>query len=216
MPPFLYHPKYYLISIYRDGNFFLASTQGEVQPLVVIEFLHRAIDTFEDYFEVVEESTIKENFATIYQLLEEMMDFGYPLTTEPNALKAMILPPTVISRISAVATGTSSSNVSDVLPEASISNMPWRKSNVLYAQNEIYIDVIEEVDAIVTRNGAVVSSEVNGSIIANSKLSGIPDLTLSFVDPSLIEDCSFHPCVRYARSITEHTPASTHNQCICV
>ena len=32
------------------------------------------------------------------QLLEEMMDNGYPLTTEPNALKAMIMPPTVTLR----------------------------------------------------------------------------------------------------------------------
>lgn len=127
-----------------------------------------------------------------------MMDFGYPLTTEPNALKSMILPPTVISRISAAATGVSS-HVSDVLPDATVSNMPWRKTDVNYAQNEIYIDVIEEVDAIVSRSGTIITSEVSGSIIANSRLSGVPDLTLTFVDPSLIDDCSFHPCVRYAR-----------------
>jgi AP-3 complex subunit mu len=30
-------------------------------------------------------------------------------------------------------------------------------------------------------------------------LSGVPDLTLTFVDPELIDDCSFHPCVRYNR-----------------
>lgn len=33
--------------------------------------------------------------------------------------------------------------------------MPWRKAGVKYAQNEIYMDVIEEVDAIVDRNGQV-------------------------------------------------------------
>ena len=176
----------------------MAIVQKDIQPLLVIEFLHRIYDIFEEYFETVQESTIKENFATIYQLLEEMMDYGYPLTTEPNTLKAMILPPTVISRISAVATGVSS-NVSDILPDATISNMPWRKTNVVYAQNEIYIDIIEEVDSIVSKNGSILSSEVNGSIMANSRLSGIPDLTLNFVDPNLIDDCSFHPCVRYAR-----------------
>jgi AP-3 complex subunit mu len=30
-------------------------------------------------------------------------------------------------------------------------------------------------------------------------MSGIPDLTLIFNTPGVIEDCSFHPCVRYAR-----------------
>ena len=74
--------------------------------------------------------------------------------------------------------------------------MFWRKSGVKYAQNDIYLDIIEEVDAVIERNGQVVSSEVTGTIMANSRLSGIPDLCLSFVDPALISDCSFHPCVR--------------------
>ena len=177
--------------------FLLITSTGETQPLLAIEFLHRVFDIFEEYFGTVEESTIKENFATVYQLLEEMMDFGYPLTTEPNALKAMIKPASVISRLTSAATGMS--NVSDILPDGTISNMPWRKTGVKYAQNEIYLDIIEEIDAIVDRNGQIISSEVSGVIAANSRLSGVPDLALSFANPGLIDDCSFHPCVRYTR-----------------
>ena len=33
------------------------------------------------------------------------------------------------------------------------------------------------------------------------KLSGIPDLTLTFVNPRLLDDVSFHPCVRFKRSL---------------
>ena len=47
--------------------------------------------------------------------------------------------------------------------------------------------------------GAVISSDINGSIQCSSHLSGVPDLTLTFQDPSVIDDCSFHPCVRYNR-----------------
>lgn len=139
----------------------------------------------------------QDNFSTVYQLLEELMDFGYPLTTEPNALKSMIQPPTAISRLANVALG--GSNVSDMLPDGTISNMPWRKTDVSYTQNEIYLDIIEEIDAIVDRNGLIVTSEVSGSIQANSRLSGVPDLALSFTNPDVIDDCSFHPCVRYNR-----------------
>jgi AP-3 complex subunit mu len=124
-----------------------------------------------------------------------MMDFGYPLTTEPNALKAMIEPPSIMSRF-ATATIGYKSGVSDTLPSATISNMPWRKADVKYAANEIYLDIIEEVDAIIDRNGQLISFEVTGSIMGNSRLSGVPDLTLQFTDPSVIDDCSFHPCVR--------------------
>ena len=151
----------------------------------------------QDYFTTVDETAIKENFSTVYQLLEEMMDNGYPLTTEPNALKAMIKPPTVTGRLATALTGQS--GVSDVLPDGTISSMPWRKAGVKYAQNEIYLDVIEEVDAIVDRAGQIVSSEVSGIVHANSRLSGIPDLTLTFLDPEVIDDCSFHPCVRMNR-----------------
>lgn len=174
----------------------LATTTAETQPLLVIEFLHRVFDIFEEYFGVVEEGTIKDNFSTVYQLLEEMMDYGYPLTTEPNALKVMIKPASVISRITSA---IGASNVSDSLPDGTISNMPWRKTGVVYSQNEIYLDIIEEVDSIVDRNGTIISSEVSGTIVANSKLSGVPDLALSFSNPGLIDDCSFHPCVRYNR-----------------
>ncbi len=122
------------------------------------------------------------------------MDNGYPLTTEPNALKSMIEPPSMIARLTAATTGKSA--VSDVLPTGTISNMPWRKTDVKYSQNEIYIDIIEEVDAIIDRNGQIVSSEVSGSLVGNCRLSGVPDLELTFVDPSVVDDCSFHPCVR--------------------
>lgn len=189
--------KYYLVSVYRSDIFLLATTTGETQPLIVIEFLHRVFEIFEEYFGSVDEVSIKDNFSTVYQLLEEMMDFGYPLTTEPNALKSMIEPPTTISRLTKATLG--GSNVSDVLPDGTISNMPWRKTDVSYSQNEIYLDIIEEIDAVVDRNGLIITSEVSGIIAANSRLSGVPDLVLSFVNPDVIDDCSFHPCVRYNR-----------------
>lgn len=186
----------YVISILRDGLSYLAVCPAEVSPLLILEFLHRIADILVEYFgSPADESTIKENFSTVYQLLEEMVDYGWPLTTEPNALKAMIRPPTVMSKLLA----TSTSAVSDELPSGTISNMPWRAAGVTYSQNEIYMDIVEEVDAIVDAGGRLVSVDVSGSIQCQSHLSGVPDLLLTFKDPTLIDDCSFHPCVRYAR-----------------
>ena len=126
IPPVLSTTKYYLINIFRDNIFFMCTTTCETSPLRIIEFLHRVFDTFEDYFGTLEENTIKDNFSLIYQLLEEMMDFGYPLTMEPNALKAMIKPPSIINKLATVV-GQGTSQVSDVLPDGTISNMPWRQ-----------------------------------------------------------------------------------------
>lgn len=186
-----------MISVYRENLFLLAITTRETPPLLIIEFLHRVYEIFEEYFHSLDENTIKDNFSMIYQLLEEMIDYGYPLTTEPNALKVMIQPPSILNRLTSATMG--GSMISDVLPDGTISNMPWRKTEVKYTQNEIYLDIIEEIDAMLNKEGMILTSEVNGIIQANSRLSGVPDLSLIFVDPNVIDDCSFHPCVRYNR-----------------
>ncbi len=188
----------YVLSAFRGTLIFLATCVSDHPPLLVLEFLHRVADIFSDYFGTpLDEELVKDNFATAYQLLEEMCDNGHPLTTEPNALQAMITPPTMLNKIQQAVTGAS--NVSSDLADGVVSNMPWRRSGVKYAQNEIYVDLVEEVDCIVDVNGQVVSSDINGSIQCQSKLSGVPDLTLTFKDPDVIDDCAFHPCVRYNR-----------------
>lgn len=68
-----------------------------------------------------------------------------------------------------------------------------------YTNNEAYFDVIEEIDAIIDKQGNTVIAEVQGYIDCLIKLSGMPDLTLSFINPRLLDDISFHPCVRYKR-----------------
>jgi AP-3 complex subunit mu len=42
-------------------------------------------------------------------------------------------------------------------------------------------------------------SEVRGEIAVNCRLSGMPDLTLFLNNPRMLDDSSFHPCVRYNR-----------------
>lgn len=105
----------YLFSILRDGLSYLAacppcignqnnpSTGGGglgISPLLITEFLHKIADTFVIYFgDPADESAVKDNFSTAYQLLEEMVDYGWPLTTEPNALTDLIRPPTVMAKV---------------------------------------------------------------------------------------------------------------------
>ena len=55
-------------------------------------------------------------------------------------------------------------SVSETLPTGQLSNVPWRRSGVKYTNNEAYFDVIEEVDAIIDKNGSTVSSEIHGYV----------------------------------------------------
>jgi AP-3 complex subunit mu len=194
----------YVISVRRDGLNYLAICPNEINPLLVLELLHRLVTTFQEYFNgTADEASIKDNFSTIYQLLEEMIDFGWPLTTELNALKVMIRPPTVMSKLLSSATGQVGSSApqdTHLSNGGTLTNMPWRSAGVYYANNEIYVDIVEEVDVVVDlRTGSIVSADVQGSILCQSHLSGIPDLLLTFNDVKIIEDCSLHPCVRYEK-----------------
>jgi hypothetical protein len=59
VPPVIATPRHYLISVLRSNVFFVAVCASEVPPLFVVEFLHRVVDTFADYFGDCNESVIK-------------------------------------------------------------------------------------------------------------------------------------------------------------
>ncbi|XP_008272140.1 AP-3 complex subunit mu-2 isoform X1 [Oryctolagus cuniculus] len=234
VPPVIPTPHHYLLSVYRHKIFFVAVIQTEVPPLFVIEFLHRVVDTFQDYFGVCSEPVIKDNVVVVYEVLEEMLDNGFPLATESNILKELIKPPTILRTVVNTITGRPggdkeflktdwvtprgsgavsplllervfscvyerSTNVGDQLPTGQLSVVPWRRTGVKYTNNEAYFDVIEEIDAIIDKSGSTITAEIQGVIDACVKLTGMPDLTLSFMNPRLLDDVSFHPCVRFKR-----------------
>lgn len=181
-------PHYYLISIQRGGVSLVAACKQETQPLFVIEFLHRVVDTFDDYFTECTESIIKENYVVVYELLDEMLDNGFPLATESNILKELIKPPNILRTIANTVTGKSKwvalvkfwnvlflilefCSVSGILPSGQLSAIPWRRSGVKYTNNEAYFDVVEEVDAIIDKNGQTVFAEIQGYVRIESTLT---------------------------------------------
>jgi len=196
--PILPVPKFYVVHIQQNGLFYLALISKESPPLLAIEFLHRLTETLVLYFnERVTEISLRENFVTVYQLLDEMMDNGFPFTTEPNSLMEIIPPSNVFKKVVGGITGQST--MSGALPDGSLSNTPWRKTGVKYTTNEVYVDIIEEIDTTVEANGLTTSCEVAGEVHVQSKLSGMPDMSLFFANPHILDDVSFHPCVRYNR-----------------
>ncbi|GFY91412.1 clathrin adaptor complexes medium subunit family protein [Actinidia rufa] len=45
---------------------------------------------FKHYFEELEEESLRDNFVVVYELLDEMMDFGYPQHSEAKILSEFI------------------------------------------------------------------------------------------------------------------------------
>ena len=65
----------------------LALSKRNTNASEIILFLHRLIQVLVEYFQELEEESIRDNFVIIYELLDEMMDFGYPQTTESKILQ---------------------------------------------------------------------------------------------------------------------------------
>ncbi|KLO16382.1 clathrin adaptor, mu subunit [Schizopora paradoxa] len=175
------------------GLRFLCPVSGDVDPLFAFSFLQTLVEVLHDYVNDISPTSLRDHFDVVYQLLEEMLDNGHPLTTERNTLRDIVLPPSLWSKVLAVA-GAPDFSKTSANPFAS--PLPWRKLGVKYANNEIYFDINESMTAIVNKNGTVLSSQVWGEIDTNCHLSGMPDLLLTFRDTKSLQDCSFHPCVR--------------------
>eukprot|EP00483_Globobulimina_turgida_P012985 UN13009 len=149
--------------------------------MLILNFLYKIIEVFEDYFEGLEQESIRDNFVLIYELLDEMCDFGYPQHTDSKMLKDYIcvqekhkLDVTDLKKAKEVSTSITG-------------NVPWRKEGIKHKKNEAFLDVVEKLNLLVASNGTVLHSEILGSLKMKSYLSGMPELKLGLNDKIMME-----------------------------
>ncbi|KAF2151347.1 clathrin adaptor, mu subunit [Myriangium duriaei CBS 260.36] len=210
--------------IKHENIFLVAVTKGNANAALIFEFLYRLASLGKSYFGKFDEEAVKNNFVLIYELLDEILDFGYPQNTDTDILKQYITTEGVkservmedSSKITMQATGT----------------MSWRRDNIKYRKNEAFVDVIEDVNLLMSANGTVLRADVTGQIEMRAYLTGTPEckfglndrLTLgddSLAGPSgntvgskatkaaagsvTLEDCQFHQCVKLSKFDTDRT-----------
>lgn len=103
------------------------------------------------------------------------------------------------------------------VPTAASNVVSWRTDGIKHAKNEIFLDVVERLNILVSNNGNVLRSEILGTVKMRSSLSGMPELKLGLNDKTLfemtgkqsrnklieLEDIKFHQCVRLNKFDTE-------------
>mmetsp|Transcript_30675 Transcript_30675/g.57408 ORF Transcript_30675/g.57408 Transcript_30675/m.57408 type:complete len:455 (-) Transcript_30675:62-1426(-) len=222
-PVFSGNRKHVLIHVVRDKMLFLAVVTHEEPPLAVFELLDRVYQVLFRYLGELSEDALRQNFSTVYLLLDEMIDSGMPFTTEMNSLESIIAPPSAIGKVVQAVSGSSTQVLSDVPLESSGQAGPlgalssalgamshsqiggasaevwWRKQNVAYGSNEVYVDIVETISCTCNGNGNIISGGISGEILLNSKLSGLPEVLLTLRNPGILQNVAFHPCVRLHR-----------------
>jgi AP-2 complex subunit mu-1 len=69
----------------------VATTKGNVNAALLMQFLYQMVTVCKAYFNnEFSESHVRKNFALIYELLDEVMDFGFPQILDPDLLKMYI------------------------------------------------------------------------------------------------------------------------------
>ncbi|CAD6583635.1 MAG: AP-1 complex subunit mu-1-Iike [Alectoria sarmentosa] len=193
--------------IRHNNLYLLALTKRNTNAAEILLFLHKIVEVFTEYFKELEEESIRDNFVIIYELLDEMMDFGYPQTTESKILQEYITQESHKLEIQA-------------RPPIAVTNaVSWRSEGIRYRKNEVFLDVIESLNLLVSSTGNVLRSEILGAVKLKCYLSGMPELRLGLNDKVMfettgratrgkaveMEDVKFHQCVRLSRFENDRT-----------
>ena len=188
------------IWIKHQNIYLVAVGKRNINVALTFSFLYKLKDVLINNFNILEEETVKDNFVPIYELLDEVMDHGYPQTTESNILKDLIL---------IESNKKTKDNKENLALTSTMTNaVSWRKEGIKYNINEAWLDVIENVDELISSNGNVLSSQINGKVIMKSYLSGMPHVTVGLNDKIVlqnlgkdttnsieVDDLKFHQCV---------------------
>ncbi|KAK2928203.1 Clathrin adaptor, mu subunit [Fusarium oxysporum f. sp. vasinfectum] len=208
VPPCFSHEGINYLYIRHNNLYLLALTKRNTNAAEILLFLHKIVEVFTEYFKALEEESIRDNFVIIYELLDEMMDFGYPQTTESKILQEYITQESHKLEIQA-------------RPPIAVTNaVSWRSEGIRYRKNEVFLDVVESLNLLVSANGNVLRSEILGAIKMKCYLSGMPELRLGLNDKVMfettgratrgkaieMEDVKFHQCLMSYRLNTQVKP----------
>jgi len=187
----------------------VATTKSNVNVVMTIQFLYAMVNLYKAYFGgEFDENHVRKHFVLIYELLDEVMDYGVPQILEPELLKKYIMEGGIkidlndinkLKQITTQATGAIS----------------WRDESVFYKKNEVYLDVIESVNVLLSNKGTILRADVNGQVVVKCQLSGMPECKFGMNDKLLmqkdtrkstsgdkgiaIDDLKFHQCVRLGK-----------------
>eukprot|EP01111_Echinosteliopsis_oligospora_P003930 TRINITY_DN1617_c0_g1_i1.p1 TRINITY_DN1617_c0_g1~~TRINITY_DN1617_c0_g1_i1.p1 ORF type:complete len:436 (+),score=99.34 TRINITY_DN1617_c0_g1_i1:203-1510(+) len=207
--------------IHCGGIYVVAVSRQNVDACMVFEILHRIVDIFKSYFDgAFDEDAIRNHFVLTYELLDEMLDFGYAQNCSTDVLKLYItqgqgklrpekMKQEKLNKIIVQVTGATS----------------WRTPDIKHRRNEIYIDVVESVNLLMSAEGNVLRSDVSAVVQMKCFLSGMPECKFGMNDKVLmdkesssrqgavrrksnaieIDDITFHQCVKLGKFDTDRT-----------
>ncbi|QPG75320.1 hypothetical protein FOA43_002672 [Brettanomyces nanus] len=228
--PVLNSDGVHYIYLMHKNLYILALTREDTNAFAILCYLDSLVRVLEGYLKSLEEESIRDNFSIIYELLDEMMDYGVPQITDQKILKEYITQESFTLKTMFRPSGSKKKPGSTTVfkermaPSAVTNAISWRSSGIVHKKNEAYLDVVESIDMLINPKNQILSSEIHGEIKLRSTLSGMPELVLGLNEKFMnscinavkglppidntkksieVEDVKFHQCVRLGKFESE-------------
>lgn len=206
-PPVLCVDGVQYLYVKTGGLFLVATTRRNVSPALVLELLNRVASIVKDYCGVLTEESVRQNFVLLYELLDEIVDYGVPQNTSTDVLKRYVLnAPVLPSQLP-----TKASILAKRDGKAPVISKSVVQRGRDGKKGEIFVDIVERLSVTFNASGYVQNSAIDGSIQVKCYLSGNPlvkvalneDLQIAGRDSMaqhsfgsnygvLLDDCNFY------------------------
>ncbi|KAJ4845932.1 AP-4 complex subunit mu [Turnera subulata] len=197
------------------GLLFVATTRVNVSPSLVLELLQRIARVIKDYLGVLNEESLRKNFVLVYELLDEVIDFGYVQTTSTEVLKSYVFNEPIVvdaARLQPLNPASIFMQGTKRMPGTAVTKSVVANEPGGRRREEIFVDIIEKISVTFSSSGYILTSEIDGTIQMKSYLSGNPEIRLALNEDLsigrgdyrssfgsgavILDDCNFHESVR--------------------
>eukprot|EP00808_Paulinella_micropora_P001549 g30254.t1 len=152
----------------------VAVTKLNANAAMIFQFLFKMVDLFTAYFGgKFDKETVENNFVLMYELLDETMDHGYPQLTAIEILSGFIKNGDLKEK----SLKDGKVQPQDLNMTSQITGqVDWRQPGKhKYKKNEVFIDVLEAVNLMVSVKGQILRADVSGKVVMKAYLSGMPE-----------------------------------------
>ena len=178
-PPIFNEEGINFIYFKRSNLFFTIATLDNGSPNFFIEILEKLMRVIKDHCGEFTEESIKKNFVLIYEIIDEMIDFGFPQLSSTEQVKQFVFNEPIVSL-------KNINTIKEMFNKNVKSNENTKRSIVITndskSKNEIFVDIFEKVTCLFNKNGSIINSGVGGAIKMKSYLKNSPELKIVLSD----------------------------------
>ena len=212
-PPVFNEDGVNFIYIKRNELYLVIATLDNASPNYFLEILERLMKVISDQCGVLSEESIRKNFVLIYEIIDEMLDFGFPQLSSTEQIKPFVFTEPVVMMKTSLSNMLRTTTASGENIKRPISQNDDGKNK----KNEIYVDIIEKITVLFNSSGKLINSDLDGCIKMKSYLKNSPELTIVLNDEvdigkgmyssgrTNIEDCNFYQTVQTRELETKRT-----------